>query len=270
MEEAMKPTRNYPSNNVKSFLFVFLLIISVLLSYSTTKAQVDDGCASQLREAEEFYKAGEWDKAIELIQQCLAKNNVSESERGEAYKLLGLVYIATELEKEANSAFRNLLIMVPNYKIDPVNDPPQLKQMIEEISKTLKPTIVSIKPDSVSEGVAGFTMNLKGSDFVYGSVVRFNGVDKETIFLSSNELNAKIMTEDLAESGEYDIVVNIPLQEEDKLSNVKKFQVISSGSFPWTWVGIGAGAVVAAVLAIMLAPNGAGEEEPIADPPGRP
>ncbi len=267
----MKPTTNYNQIKIKSSLFVLLLIVSVLLICSTVNAQVDDGCTTQLREAEEFYKEGEWDQAIDLIQKCIAKNNVSESERGEAYKLLGLVYIATELEKEANSAFRNLLIMVPNYKIDPVNDPPQLKRIIEEITKTLKPTITSISPDSVSEGAAGFTMNIKGSDFVYGSVVRFNGVDKETIFHSSNELNAKIMTADLAESGEYDIVVYIPISG-GKLSNLEKFKISSSSSFPWTWVGIGAGAVAGIVVAIIAL----GEDPPpppgetIADPPGRP
>ena len=76
------------------------------LKFSSIYAQTKDQCTEQLDKAEEEYQAGKWTESIELIEQCLKKENVGELERGRAYRILGLVYIAIQLEKEANDAVK--------------------------------------------------------------------------------------------------------------------------------------------------------------------
>ena len=229
--------------------------------------------ADSLKVAEANYNSGNWQESIRLINECLSEPNISETEKGEAYRLLGLVYIAQELEKEANDAVKNLLLMVPNYKTDPDRDPPPLTRMIDDISQQLKPVISSITPNSAEAGSEALNLVVKGADFVYGATVQFNGLAKITTYVNQNQLSVEISANDLEKEGEYEVTVFSPIQG-GKTSNAVKFTVTSSSSFPWTWVGIGAGAVAAVVVAVIVL-GGNGDEPPppqgtFPEPPPRP
>lgn len=54
------------------------------------------------------------------------------------------------------------------------------------------PAIVSLSPVSATVGGAGLILTVNGSNFVGGSVVRFNGVNQATTFVSSMQLTALI------------------------------------------------------------------------------
>lgn len=260
-----------------SLAALMLILLPVLYTGNTllrsvsTIAQENDQCTEQINSADEAYQAGKWNEAIDLIQQCLKKPNVSEIEKGRAYRLLGLVYIAIQLEKEANDAVKNLLIMVPNYKIDPDRDPPSLQKIIDEMSRTLNPKISSLSPNQADQGGEAFILTVNGSNFVYGSGVRFNGTPRTTTYISATELEAQITADDISLAGEYEITVHSPITG-GKTSNPVKLEVIKASKFPWTWIAIGGGAVVATVVAV-LALSGSDDEESqpsLADPPARP
>jgi tetratricopeptide (TPR) repeat protein len=263
------------------FLTFILIVLTPLISiktgypeYSSLYAQVKDQCGEQLDKAEEEYQAGRWTESIELIDECLKKKNVSEIERGRAYRILGLVYIAIQLEKEANEAVKNLLIMVPNYKVDPDRDPPSLQRIIDSAAQTLNPKIISISPSSIEKEEKGFTITVTGSSFVYGSVVKFNEAAKATTYISSTELKAEIPSSDIVKEGEFAVTVYSPIMG-GKTSNSELFIVKKSSGFPWTWIAVGGGAIVAAVVAILALGGGEDDDDiitptTIADPPGRP
>lgn len=263
--------------NIFSFAVLFLIVLPVLYNgtglfrSATAQAQEKDQCTEQINNADNAYQAGKWTEAIELIQQCLKKPNVSEAEKGRAYRLLGLVYIAIQLEKEANEAVKNLLIMVPNYKVDPDRDPPSLQKIIDDMSRTLNPSITSILPRELDQGGDSFIMTVNGTNFVYGSAVRFNNTPRTTTYVSATELKAEIKAEDILREGEYQITVHSPIMG-GKTSNSEKLLVQKSSEFPWTWIAIGGGAVVATVVAI-LALSGDSKDETkttLANPPARP
>jgi tetratricopeptide (TPR) repeat protein len=253
--------------------YVFSVLIFLLISITVTAQETQ--CSEQLDNAERDYQMGSWDEAINLVNKCLKQENVSEAEKGRAYRILGLVYIAIQLEKEANEAVRNLLIMVPNYKIDPDKDPPQLKTIIDDVSKKLTPKIISINPNSAEKDDKGFTLTVTGSNFVNGSVVSFNGKDKLTYYISTNELKADITSDDLKMDGNVDVCVHSPILK-GECSDAQKFNIQKGSSgFPWTWIAIGGGAVAAAVVAVLTL-GGSKDKDPVtsstglADPPGRP
>jgi tetratricopeptide (TPR) repeat protein len=267
---------------MKNFVFIFFVLATTLIlfpaltlviplnQYFDLCAQTEDQCTEQLNKAEEEYQLGNWDQAIALINNCLKKPNLSEDEKGRAYRILGLTYIATQLAKEANEAVRNLLIMVPNYKINPDTDPPALKEMVDDMAEKLKPKILGISPVSTEEGAKGFTLQVIGENFVNGSLIRYNGAAKATTYISITELRAEITEEDIQSAGKYVITVYSPIRG-GRTSNEEILEVKEVSSFPWTWVAAGAGAVAAGVAAILLLGNGNGDEtETIADPPGRP
>jgi len=269
--------------NVSPYTFVVLLTLILVfgpvpLKFSQAIAQVDTLCERLLNEADAEYNLGHWPEAIKLINQCLSKPNIAEVEKGSAYRLLGLVYIAIELEKEANDAVKNLLIMVPNYEIDPDRDPPQLQGIIDSVSNKLNPTISNITPAKAKVEDPGFTITVNGNDFVYGSVVRFNDRDKVTNYVSQTQLTAEIPATDLINEGEYEIAVFSPIQN-GKLSNAEKFTVEpASKTLMYALIGGGVALVVAAILVIGGGDgdgdgdgdDGGGNGGTFPNPPGRP
>src|ERR1051325_7244105 len=60
------------------------------------------------------------------------------------------------------------------------------------------PSVGSLSPNIATVGGGGLVLNVSGNGFVNGSVVRWNGADRSTTFMSSSQLLASIPNTDLA------------------------------------------------------------------------
>lgn len=69
------------------------------------------------------------------------------------------------------------------------------------------PALSTISPTTVSAGGSGFTLMVSGSNFVAGSVVRVNGANRSTTFVSATQLTASIPASDIAAAGNLSITV---------------------------------------------------------------
>ncbi len=69
------------------------------------------------------------------------------------------------------------------------------------------PTVSSFNPGSVTVASADFTLTVTGSNFLASSVVRWNGADRATAFVSPTTLNAAIPASDLTTAGPVSITV---------------------------------------------------------------
>jgi hypothetical protein len=72
------------------------------------------------------------------------------------------------------------------------------------------PVLMSLSPSSATEGGSAFTLTVTGSDFVDGAVVRWDGSDRLTTFISSSELQAEITASDIATAGTATVTVFNP------------------------------------------------------------
>ena len=72
------------------------------------------------------------------------------------------------------------------------------------------PTLSSLSATNVTGGGAAFTLTVLGSDFVPSSVVRWNGSDRTTTYVSSAELQAAIPASDLANGSDVPVTVFNP------------------------------------------------------------
>jgi subtilisin family serine protease len=72
------------------------------------------------------------------------------------------------------------------------------------------PVFSALNPSSAPTGGAGFTLVATGSGFVATSVVRWNGADRPTTFVSSTQLSAAIPATDLAVSGTAQVTIFSP------------------------------------------------------------
>jgi len=72
------------------------------------------------------------------------------------------------------------------------------------------PSISSLSPASGNATGTGFTLTVNGSNFVAGSVVRWNGSDRATGYVNSGQLTATIPGSDMAAAGSVSVTVYNP------------------------------------------------------------
>jgi subtilisin family serine protease len=72
------------------------------------------------------------------------------------------------------------------------------------------PVLTSLSPTSTPTGTTSFTLTVNGSGFATTSVVRWNGADRSTTFVSSSQLRATIPASDRASAGTAEVTVFSP------------------------------------------------------------
>jgi subtilisin len=93
-----------------------------------------------------------------------------------------------------------------------VNNVPAASSPPVQVDPAISPSpkLVSLTPSGAMTGAAGVTLVANGSSFVAASVVRWNGADRPTTFVSSTQLSAAIPATDLAASGTAQVTVFSP------------------------------------------------------------
>jgi hypothetical protein len=72
------------------------------------------------------------------------------------------------------------------------------------------PSIESLDPVQIAAGAGGFPLTVKGSNFVAGSTVQWNGSARPTTVRSSTQLIAQIPASDIAVPGTANITILNP------------------------------------------------------------
>ncbi len=72
------------------------------------------------------------------------------------------------------------------------------------------PALVSLTPNQAAAGSGGLQLTVDGSNFIGGSVVRWNNTDRQTTFVNNTTLMAAIPASDLATAGSASVTVFNP------------------------------------------------------------
>ena|GEM_PF-6135213 len=72
------------------------------------------------------------------------------------------------------------------------------------------PTLTSLSPNSANAGDTGVMLTVQGTGFVNGSIVRWNGADRATTFVSATQLTASITEADVANLSTASVTVFSP------------------------------------------------------------
>lgn len=144
------------------------LLLAILASFALPVAA--QNCDTALRDANERYRSGYFDEAIERITDCLEQNAFSAEERRRAFRLLGLSYIGKDREQDAREAVRALLEVAPDYQPDPALDPPPFVALVEEMNQGELPppaqpnTANTPPPVSITDGFMA-ALDLGGTSY---------------------------------------------------------------------------------------------------------
>jgi uncharacterized protein YdgA (DUF945 family) len=86
------------------------------------------------------------------------------------------------------------------------------------------PVLNSLAPTSATTGGPAFTLTVNGDKFVSNSVVRWNGLDRNTTYVSATQLRATIPAADIAVAGTASVTVYNPLPN-GGTSNAQTFAI---------------------------------------------
>jgi|GEM_PF-2178340 len=90
------------------------------------------------------------------------------------------------------------------------------------------PVISSLQPAQVTAGGPAFALTLSGSSFASGSVVRWEGLDRPTTFLSGTQLRASIAAADITATGSRAVTVVNP----GGSTSVPKYLTVTAANNP--------------------------------------
>jgi len=93
--------------------------------------------------------------------------------------------------------------------------------LTEKFGDLAAPALASISPSAVSPGGPAFTLYVQGSNFQTSSVVKWNGADRQTAFVSGTQLQAQITAADVANAGTASVTVNTPNAAESAALTLK-------------------------------------------------
>ena len=93
------------------------------------------------------------------------------------------------------------------------------------------PVVDSLSPSSSTAGSAPLTLTINGSKFHAGSIIRWNGSDRPTTFVSSTQLTAAISSADVATASNAQVTVSNP-PVVGGTSSAATFTVLPAGPSP--------------------------------------
>ena len=128
---------------------------------------------------------------------------------------------------------------------------PSVASIVQVGSGPAAPTLTSLSPNSATAGGPAFTLTVNGSNFVSGSVVRWNGANRTTTFVSATQLTAAITAADIAAAGSASVTVQNP---GGTVSNALTFTI--TGSLTPTLTSLSPSSAAAGGAAFTLTVNG--------------
>ncbi len=96
-------------------------------------------CDTLLIDADEAYVDQLFDETVQLVDECLAHDDLSQDNLVAAYRLMALAYIRLDQLGDARLAIVRLLGAVPDYVPDPIADPPDYTVMVDAVKRQIEP-----------------------------------------------------------------------------------------------------------------------------------
>ena len=117
-------------------LYFFILIFSVIFFQNSGQgafAQTPENCEQALRQATDLFRSAKYDSALSLLNLCLVQKQPVQSEKAEAYKLLGKVKVALDDATGAKAAFLEMLSLQPFMELDSKQETPETVKIFNEV-----------------------------------------------------------------------------------------------------------------------------------------
>ncbi len=109
-----------------------MIVFALLLSAATTSVP-NAHATADLKVARAAFDYGDFGLSAMALERLVPASGLSDGDRGEALKLLGLSRFYLKSEDEARRAFLQLLTLDPDYQLDPFYVPPAAVSFFESV-----------------------------------------------------------------------------------------------------------------------------------------
>jgi hypothetical protein len=97
------------------------MLFALVACSSTARAENADGPLARAKRL--MREKLQFSKAIDLLTDALDRSAIEGEDRVEAYALLAFAYVAKDAPRDAEQAFESLLLLDPEYALDPMLSP---------------------------------------------------------------------------------------------------------------------------------------------------
>lgn len=120
-----------------------ILLVSLLgmMSVPSAMAQEATTCEEAISSAESAYLNGNFQEAISQASTCLDRQDVSEDQAVEAYRLISLAHLRRNELQQARAAIVNIFGIRPSYEADPIEDPPEYVSLVSIVQREVQPEV---------------------------------------------------------------------------------------------------------------------------------
>jgi hypothetical protein len=108
--------------------FSYFAFLYSCLAQNEEKGEVQSDCSVKLQESENAFEDGSLSNSILLLKDCLEKGDFNKEERVRAYRLLAIIHLYRNQDKEAEEFMHQLLRTNPEYRLRP-NDPAEFVEL---------------------------------------------------------------------------------------------------------------------------------------------
>jgi len=110
--------------------------LALVLFFNFTQVAIaQQDCGIVLDQAQEEFDAGHIEQVLDILAECLDKNNFSDEQLPEVFKLLTITYLYLEDPEKAAETFLKLLEEQPDFRPSP-NDPIELEYLSKQYITT--------------------------------------------------------------------------------------------------------------------------------------
>jgi hypothetical protein len=138
---------------MKTFLYRTIRALSFLFVLDTSTvvlAQTADNFDIELAKAEEEYYSGRFGNAIGLARSYLDKREPLTAKKDQAYKIIAQAYLAQDSLDQAKKTIQTLLMIIPDFEPNSIQDPPSFANLVKEIKQELQKLPVQLHPSFMS------------------------------------------------------------------------------------------------------------------------
>ncbi len=168
----------YKSTSALNIILPFFLLIIFISPDKLLLAQ-QTKCSKILDKAKNLYFEGKFDESVNLIQSCMASQELTDAEKRQAYKIMSNVELARGDQDKAKENIRLLLQIDPDFQPTIEQETPTYVQLVESVRSEMAQHRNNVVVKQESKGISKWWYYSAGAVVAGTAYLLFNGDDKK-------------------------------------------------------------------------------------------
>jgi len=127
----------FAHHSKKELLVSTVIFILTLGPFSSTMGQAQNNIDQEIANARAKYTEGYFDEAIKLLNRCMREGGMTAAQKMQVHQCLADCYLAKDYLDDAEAHIRKMFELEPDYRPDPVQEPPTFVEMAKNCKEKM-------------------------------------------------------------------------------------------------------------------------------------